>query len=397
MYGLRGVGMEKDIQILNNNVITKSNVLIEANYKLTTTEQKIVLYLVSKVRKDDSDFQTYTLPIKQFCELLGHNGTPKYSEMKKITKKLIGKVIEIKEGKKLKQMSWLSYVEYNENEGSVNLSFDPRLKPYLLELKREFTSYKLKNVMELKSSYSIRLYEILKKWQLVREVDISLSELRKMVGAGEKYQEYHNFKKRVLTSSQDEIAEKTDITFDYVEIKKGRKVSSIHFTIHSKVQHKNNVLEIEELDEVTEGESWFRSLYTQLQKLFGKRGYTISKDLVERWLLLGEIIWGKSNFIEINKLSQEIMKKDNVKNHIAFQTYILNEKVKCINNGQSHQQIDIENSSNKVLRSEMLPEWFNDYKVEVQDITEKKSEELDLSLEKRKKALEERMEQLSYL
>lgn len=62
--------MEKGTKIININVITKSNILTEANNKLTATEQKIILYLVSKVRKNDSDFQTYTLPIKQFCDVI---------------------------------------------------------------------------------------------------------------------------------------------------------------------------------------------------------------------------------------------------------------------------------------------------------------------------------------
>lgn len=338
---------------VNNNVVTKSNILIDANYKLTITEQKIVLYLVSKIRKDDDDFKTYTLSIKQFYELLGYKGNPKYSEMKKITKNLIGKVVEIREEKKLKQMSWLSYVEYNESDGSVNLSFDPRLKPYLLQLKREFTSYKLKNVMELKSGYSIRIYEILKKWQSLKEVEIPLKELREMVGATDKYQEYHNFKKRVLTTSLKEIEEKTDISFFYHEIKKGKRVTAIHFTIHSK----NNII-AQEADIITQKDDWFESLYVQLCVLYEKHNYKLTKDVVERWVGLANKVWGKNKYIEINKLAQQSFKIDNIKNHIAFITHILKEKVKCIENGTSHHQVSVETADKKVIRKEIIPSWL---------------------------------------
>ena len=153
-----GIMMESSVTQQSNNSVTKSNVLIEANYKLTVTEQKVILYLVSQINKDDDDFKMYSLPIQHFYELLGYRGSPKYSEMREITKNLMRKILEIKEGKKLKQMSWISYVEYDEHSGRVSLSFDPRLKPYLLQLKKEFTTYRLKNVMELKSSYSIRIY-----------------------------------------------------------------------------------------------------------------------------------------------------------------------------------------------------------------------------------------------
>ena len=339
-----------------NNVVTKSNILIEANYKLTITEQKIVLFLVSKIRKDDDDFKTYILPIKQFYELLGYKGNPKYSEMKKITKNLIGKVIEIKEGKKLKQMSWLSYVEYNENDGSVNLSFDPRLKPYLLQLKREFTSYKLKNVMELKSGYSIRIYEILKKWQMIKEIDIPLNELREMVGATDKYREYHNFKKRVLTPAQNEIEEKTDISFEYKEIKMGKRVVSIHFIIRSK----NNNIPTPEDEISNQKDDWLESLSIQLNLTFKKHNYTLAKEVVERWVGLADKVWGENKYIEINKLVLQSFQINHVKNHIAFITYILNEKVKCIENGTSHHQVSVETAAKKVIRKEMVPSWLED-------------------------------------
>lgn len=343
----------------NKNIVTKSNMLIEANYKLTITEQKIVLYLVSKIRKDDDDFQIYTLPIKQFYELLGYRGNPKYSEMKKITKNLIGKVVEIKEGKKLKQMSWLSYVEYNENNGTVNLSFDPRLKPYLLQLKREFTSYKLKNIMELKSGYSIRIYEILKKWQPIREVEIPLKELREMVGAADRYKEYHNFKKRVLKQAKMEIKEKTDISFEYEEIKKGRSVVSIRFMIHPK--DKNRIGEGEVINQKND---WFESLYIQLDLLFKKHHYTLTKEVLERWVGLANKVFGDKKYVEINKLAQQSVQKGDIKNHIAFITHILNEKVKCIENGISHHQVSVETVFAKPGRKEIIPSWFEDYKVD---------------------------------
>jgi plasmid replication initiation protein len=362
-----GVNLDHEVQV-NNNVVTKSNILIEANYKLTIIEQKIVLFLVSKIRKDDNDFETYTLPIKQFYELLGNKGNPKYSEMKKITKNLIGKVVEIKEDRKLKQISWLSYVEYNENDGSVNLSFDPRLRPYLLQLKREFTSYKLKNVMELKSSYSIRIYEVLKKWQSIKEVEIPLKELREMVGATDKYHEYHNFKKRVITPSQKEIEEKTDISFDYQEIKKGKRVTSIRFIIHAK----NKVITRE--DEISnQKEDWLESLYAQLNLIFKERDYMLSKDAVERWVGLADKVWGSRKYVEINKLAQQSFQIRNIKNHIAFITHILNEKVKCVENGTSHHRVNVETSVKKVVRKEIVPSWFEDYSVDDVKHSEDKS------------------------
>jgi hypothetical protein len=367
-------------------VVTKSNALIEANYKLTITEQKIVLFLVSKIRKDDDDFKTYILPIKEFYELLGYRGSPKYSEMRKITKDLMGKVLEIKEDKKLKQISWLSYVEYNQQEGNVSLSFDPRLKPYLLQLKREFTSYKLKNVMELKSNYAIRMYEILKKWQTVKEIVIPLTDLRQMLGTGDKHPEYHNFKKRVLNTAKQEVKEKTDIFFDYEELKKGRKVTALRFTILPTMTELPKDLPI--------SEDGLEDLFNQLQPLFEAKEYVLNEKIVKRWIELANAIWEVDPHQEIIRIVQQSFKAPSIRNHLALVTYILNEKKACIDMGKDHFQITIEAASRKVIREEHLPDWFrqlnndsNSSKEDVDRQFEQEKAELEAVLEKRKKDL----------
>src|SRR5690606_40497021 len=86
----------KMVEASPNNLVTKSNMLIEANYKLGVVEQKIILCLASNIHPDDSDFKTYTLPIKEFTTLLGLKGTPKYTELRQTTKVLMQKVFEVR-------------------------------------------------------------------------------------------------------------------------------------------------------------------------------------------------------------------------------------------------------------------------------------------------------------
>ncbi|MRI66138.1 replication initiation protein [Gracilibacillus thailandensis] len=349
---------QKSIETMSNFVVTKSNKLIQANYKLSVVEQKIVLFLVSKIRKEDEDFKTYTLSVKEFCDLLGYKGTPKYSELRMITKKLLSKVLEIWEDDKLKQMGWISYVEYNQSEGSISLSFDPRLKPYLLQLKKEFTSYKLKNVMQLKSSYSIRLYEILKQWQTVKKTEIPLEKLRKLLGVENKYNEYHNFKKRVLKIAMKEINQNTDITFDFEEIKKGRKVVSLRFYI--KTETVPNVPEEppkEPIEEQTEEDRWFESLFIEIQNLL--KDYNIKDEMTEttlrRWVSQAENHWGEgtTKFVKIRNLFKKSLENKEIDNPIGFVTYM-------IKNGKE----DISRSSGNSNQKDILPSWWEKYKKE---------------------------------
>jgi len=226
-----------------NYIVTKSNTLITSNYDLSVQEQKIILTLASMVQPQDENFKPYIFKIHDFMELLGIESKTKYTEIPKITKELMQKVFEIKRGNKVIQLSWLSSVEYEKGTGLVELEFSPKLKPYLLELKGLHTSYKLENILSLKSKYSIRLYEILKSNLFKNDIEIELEDLKRMVGATEKaYKTYTNFKSKVIFQAQNELPLKTDICFEFKEIKTGRKVTSLKFYINTN-KTKNKAIE----------------------------------------------------------------------------------------------------------------------------------------------------------
>jgi len=367
-----------------NNAVTKSNVLIEANYKLSTLEQKIILYLISQIHKDDDDFKMYRLPIQEFSELLGYRGSPKYTELREITKNLMRKVLEIREGQKLKQMSWVSYVEYDGNSGYVSLSFDPRLKPYLLQLKREFTTYRLKNVMELKSSYSIRMYELLKRWQYVGGFEIRLDELRMMVGAGNKYREYHNFKKRVLNPAQQEISEKTDIMFSYEEIREKRKVVSIRFHIKEKtIEPVVDAIEEKKDDPVDDQ-------YLQFLAVVQAYDRYITEKQFAKIAILAQKVFSNNWLDELIETTRAILQRKDIREPIAFLTYFLNEKVQRIQVGVNPNEVTIHKDV-KVVRREIVPDWLQDYEEKLA-AESARSKESDEDLEQMRRDLVERLQ-----
>src|SRR5699024_2990649 len=135
--------------MLIDNLVTQSNHLIEAKHThpLTLREQKIVLTFVSMIQPSDEDFKVYSLSVKDFYKLFNLKGREHYTHVKEIIKKLMEKTIEIpKENNGYLITHWASHVEYIAGKGIVQFSFDPKLKPYLLQLKKTFTSYKLTNV-----------------------------------------------------------------------------------------------------------------------------------------------------------------------------------------------------------------------------------------------------------
>ena len=121
-----------------NYLVTQANNLIEArhNKPLTIREQKIVLTMVGGIEPQDEDFKDYLISLKSFSEMLGLTGSTKYTEIKEIMKSMMEKTVEIpSENGGWILTHWVSSAEYVNGEGIIKLSFSPKLKPYLLQLK----------------------------------------------------------------------------------------------------------------------------------------------------------------------------------------------------------------------------------------------------------------------
>lgn len=218
------------------SLVVQSNQLIEAKYRLSVEEQKIVKILISRIDRNDKDFNNYEFRIKDLASLLGMEHKDPYKVLQNITERLMSRVLKFynPETRSLLQASWLSSAEYKEGEGTVTLCFDPKLKPLLLQLKSYFTKYELEKVMQFKGQYSIRFYEFRKSFlgRKKSEVVFTLKELRETLGLKKtEYKEFSNFKNRILEPARLELLEKTGKSFTWEPIKQGRggKIVSIRF------------------------------------------------------------------------------------------------------------------------------------------------------------------------
>ncbi|MGO0904096.1 replication initiation protein [Clostridioides difficile] len=230
----------------NEYIIKKSNYFImNCKYDLSIQEQRIILTLASMIKPTDAEFKEYKFSTKEFKELLNLKGQSAYSEIPKITKKLLGKIIEIEEENEIIQCAWISTAKHLKKEGVIILKIASDLKPYMLQLNTLYTSYKLKNVLSMKSKYSIRIYEILKCHEFKQQgfIDISILELRKLLKAEHIYPKYANFKQKILEVVKTELEEQTDISFEYEEFKTGRTITNLRIFINKKDVVVNNFKE----------------------------------------------------------------------------------------------------------------------------------------------------------
>src|SRR5690606_24538799 len=87
-------------------------------------------------------------------------------------------------------------------------------------------------ILSLSSASSIRLYELMKKWEYLGKWEITIEKLKDRLGIKQQsYSVYGNFKNRIIVPSINELNEKTDIQISFKEIKTGRKVVGFEFTI----------------------------------------------------------------------------------------------------------------------------------------------------------------------
>lgn len=343
-----------------NHIVTQSNRLIEARHMkpLSAREQKIILTMVSMIQPDDEDFKEYNISIKEFSEMLGLKGHAKYEEIKEVALHLQEKTIFIPDEDGFITTNWVASQRYKEGEGVLKLSFSPYLKPYLLQLKTQFTSYKLSNILSLGSGYSIRLYELMKKWQHLGQWEYPVEELKLKFGIEEgMYSRYTHFKNRVLKKAVEEVNEKTDLHIRFNEIKQGRKVEKISFTIqHSvekEIQIPNSKNDFKEPKVLSKEEE----MRTRLNMLAD--GYQFDAAFFAQLHQGASLIWKEDAEKELELLIRYVNEEKSVENPLGFIKSKLKTAWEVHQDGIAYTFADLKPAKARTAgRTEVLPDWF---------------------------------------
>ncbi|MEI8099843.1 MAG: replication initiation protein [Sediminibacterium sp.] len=223
--------------INRNQFVIKSNDLVEARYRLSLQESHVILWLLSQIKTEDEDFKEHRLLVSDFAKIAGLRVDGLYDELQQVTERLMNRTLKIREpgAKTLLQVSWLSSALYKQDEGCVVLCFDPKLKPYLLQLKNSFTKISISDSLKFKSIYAIRIYELLSQYSPLKKRETTIVDLKDWCGiAEEEYKNYFDLKRKVINRAKKEINQKTHLEVDYKEIKESRKVESLQWTIGHK-------------------------------------------------------------------------------------------------------------------------------------------------------------------
>jgi plasmid replication initiation protein len=239
----------------SKKMVVQHNALAEAKYRLSVRAQKLLIRLLAELDRRNDDFGEIKLFLRDFAKLAsGDPGDVLYKEFIETAKQFMGQFVSITQspvpGERLPRgliCHWISSMEKNPNDKSITFSFDPKLRPYLLGLSRNYFAYHTLHAFNLDSAYSIRLYQWAKSREYLRRPQqVALNDLRHFLGTveidcdgviiKESLKRYNDFKKVALQPAVNEINKKTDIIIAFHEIKQpGTKIiCAIIFSITMK-------------------------------------------------------------------------------------------------------------------------------------------------------------------
>ena len=227
---------------MKTNLVTKSNALIEASYRLSLTEIQVILYGVALLNPTEKVIPSeYRIDIGRFADQFDRRHGEIYESIKESIKKRFWErdFSYTNEDGRTVTCRWLTRITHEDKSGYIKIKFSEDVQPYLHMLKNNFTSYYIEQVAKFKSVYSIRIYEMgvmhLNRCHNSKSVfKLNVAELNKRLELENSYTRFSNFKARVIDAARKEINKHSDITLNYEVLKLGRTPHEIKFTVTRK-------------------------------------------------------------------------------------------------------------------------------------------------------------------
>lgn len=222
--------------------IYKANEVIEAGYKISLNEQRVVLACIGQIESKKELLVTdeFELSAKDFAALFDVSEKRAYQALVEVTENLFNRYIVISKPfpdkpkiDKLKTR-WISSICYNKAEGKVTLQFAQKIIPYLSSLESCFTKYELKHIGKMTSIYAIRLYELLMQWRTTGKREVEINWLKEQFELDESYNRMFDLKKRVIEPAIKDINEHSNFSVSWEQRKTGRAVTHLIFNFAEK-------------------------------------------------------------------------------------------------------------------------------------------------------------------
>jgi len=220
--------------------VTKSNDLVQAAYKLTLNEQRLLLAAIAQIDPRKPMPRPISITAPDFAEQYGIPIKQAYEALKEATSALYERDIKTFDGRFKSRFRWVDRVDYLDGGGETKLYFTVHVQPYLVHLNKSFTTYELKRIADLSSTHSIRLFELLQQFKSTGFYTVSVAGFRELLELGPSYERYSNLKLKVIDPAIAELKEKSGLLIELKTEKKGRSIERLIFKFRDDDQMKLN-------------------------------------------------------------------------------------------------------------------------------------------------------------
>ena len=234
-----------------NKILNKHNLLVKTKYHLNTVEMRTYLFILYKAQAlatyrpcdilVESEFSSFYMNREDFKYIRDGKQVLEKARLEKILDSLMTKPIYW-EDPNVKKEKWSKFCfigkqKYDSENDSFKILLPIEVYNMLTKYMDEgygYTPENLSILLAAKCTYTYRLYELLRLWSNSKnEVTYSIEELKDLFMLEDKksYSVYANFKNKVIIPAKNELEELNLFEIDFKEIKKGRKVDQIVFSV----------------------------------------------------------------------------------------------------------------------------------------------------------------------
>lgn len=224
---------------LKPRVLYKDNTLVRTKYNLNLIENRVHNLIMYNFQNCGDNFKC-TLSMEEIKKVIKKKELHNEESINKILEKLGTEWIHIEEikadgiHKRYHKYHFINGYSYDEEFKTYTITATKEI--YVL-LKKKFdcggyTNLNMNVFLSLKNYYAQRLYDLLRLWSNSKStINYKVDDLKGYLKLEDKYSEYGNFKRRVITPAVKELNVSGVFEIEMKEKKVGRKVESIDFLV----------------------------------------------------------------------------------------------------------------------------------------------------------------------
>jgi len=220
--------------------VTQANPLALSRQEMGLLTKRLLVLALSDITRDDHDLEPIRITAWEYAQIFNIRGKSIYNRIEESARELLEQTVQVKEPNgDWVMFQWVSEARYDSGRDSkdklacIELKIHDKLKPFLLQLRRDFSIIPTDQLLSFESFNSMRLFEVLYTASYggeKRHLEFDVEELKLRLGLEGKYERFKDFM-YVLDRARDEFQRYTCLAFTYQGRKVGRKYQHVSILV----------------------------------------------------------------------------------------------------------------------------------------------------------------------